>query len=150
MRDRDHSPGTQSPCRHCTGNSTPTPHFTGSVEAYGSPLGELRKARPSQEEAAEYSLTAWKLACGVWATGESSTPGSRVTRWWRGWGAEHTAHSREGGPHTPPLHQSSNSHGRQETTLHREVFPNEMDPIHTDSSLTLGLGLGTTLVRSLF
>lgn len=48
-------------------------------------------------------------------------------------------------PSSPPVLEQL---WRQETTLHREVFPNERGPIHTASSLTLGLGI--TLVRSLF
>lgn len=101
--------GRRAPADTALGNSTPPhTHFTGSVEAHGGPLGEVRKARPSQEEAVECSLTAWRLACAVWATGESSTPGSRVTIVG---GRRAHSHSREGGLHAPPPHQSSNSYG---------------------------------------
>lgn len=87
------------------------------------------------------------LEAGVWCVGHRREQHPRLKGYRVVAGVGSRAHSSLQ-EHTPPLHQSWNSHGRQETTLHREVFPNEMDPIHTASSLTLGLG--TTLVRSLF
>lgn len=86
----------------------------------------------------EYNLTAWKLACDVWATGESCTPahglygggGGRVGAWEGKGSREHN--SPEGGrpahPSSAPIPEQPWQAGNHAP---REVFPNEMDPICT-------------------